>query len=190
MMQKVLKQLILDHMHLERVLSCLERQIKNFVTDTGESPDLGLIQDAIEYIRAYPDAFHHPLEEIVLDELLNRVEDLKVERKLRQIKSQHEVIARLTKRLATDIDAVAHDQVVSFNEIEEAFANFYDFQVEHLSTENEHFFPLIEKHFKEQELQDLVARIEARVDPLFVARQEQFEELYDYIVECEGGPEA
>jgi hemerythrin-like domain-containing protein len=188
-MQKVLKQLILDHMQLERVLSCLERQINNYVNDTGEEPSLDLIQDAIEYIRAYPDAFHHPLEEMVLDKLLTRVDDQKVVQKLRQIKNQHVILGRLTKRLAADIDAVAQDQVVSLDEIEDAFANFYDFQIEHLNSENEHFFPLIEKHFREQELEDLVAGNDTLVDPMFVARQAEFERLYDYIVECEGGQE-
>ena len=73
-MQEVLKQLILDHMQLERVLSCLERQINHYVNDTGEEPSLSLIQDGMEYIRAYPDTFHHPLEEVILDGLLTRVE--------------------------------------------------------------------------------------------------------------------
>ena len=95
-------------------------------------------------------------------------------------------MGRLTQRLAADIDAVAHDQVVSFDELEEAFGNFYDFQIEHLSKENEHFFPLIEQYFNERELTELVSGMGIQADPLFDARHEDFAQLYDYIVECEG----
>lgn len=67
-MNRVLLQLQDDHRHIADLLDVLEQEMADFAS-SGDI-DIELVLGIMDYIKYYPDVFHHPLEELVFDHLL------------------------------------------------------------------------------------------------------------------------
>ena len=56
-----------EHRNIEKLLLILERELSVF--DRGERPDYQVIHAIIAYFLVYPDAYHHPQEDMVFEKL-------------------------------------------------------------------------------------------------------------------------
>jgi hemerythrin-like domain-containing protein len=56
-----------EHRDIEKLLLVLERELGVFTR--GEHPDYEVIHAAIAHFQVYPDACHHPLEDVVFEKL-------------------------------------------------------------------------------------------------------------------------
>ena len=72
--RQLLSELREDHRNMALVLNVLESTIET--ASTGEDPDFELIDEIMRYMTVYPDAVHHPKEDIIYAELnrLSRTE--------------------------------------------------------------------------------------------------------------------
>src|ERR1019366_243669 len=59
-----------EHRNFEKLLLVLERGLSVF--DRGERPDYQVIHAVIAYFLVYPDACHHPQEDMVFEKLKAR----------------------------------------------------------------------------------------------------------------------
>ena len=60
---RILEELREDHRNLARLLDLLENECRD-VPAEGE-PDMDLLHDIMHYMTVYPDAIHHPREDLV-----------------------------------------------------------------------------------------------------------------------------
>ena len=60
---RILEELREDHRNLTRLLDLLENECRD-IPDEGE-PDMDLLHDIMHYMTVYPDAIHHPREDLV-----------------------------------------------------------------------------------------------------------------------------
>ena len=60
--RQLLSELREDHRNMALVLNVLESTIETAAT--GEDPDFELIDEIMRYMTIYPDAVHHPKEDI------------------------------------------------------------------------------------------------------------------------------
>ena len=67
----------------------------------GEDPDFELVAEIMRYMTVYPDAVHHPKEDIIYTRLRNEREDLA--EGLDDVTHDHEMIATLGGRLRDDV---------------------------------------------------------------------------------------
>src|SRR6516162_9249964 len=56
-----------EHRNIEKLLRVLERELSVF--GRGERPDYEVIRSVVAYFEVYPDAYHHPQEDLVFQKL-------------------------------------------------------------------------------------------------------------------------
>lgn len=98
----LMRELREDHTNMSIVLDLLQDCIDR--TIAGENPDFELIDDVMHYMTIYPDAVHHPKEDIVYAELQAKRPDLADG--LEDVPEDHRQIAELGSQLRHDVAAV------------------------------------------------------------------------------------
>lgn len=163
-MPALYRQLVQDHVNLSRVLEVLQIAVEDYDADDWYHPNMDLILDALEYIRAYPEVFHHPLEERSFDYLLqHRLVDPAI---IAEIRAQHSELEEATERLQAQFDAIADECVVPQEELKANFAKYLTLQLHHLQTENEKVFPILAE-IEDKDWWDIASCMVLRQDPIF-----------------------
>ena len=114
-MSKLYVQLVQDHVHLHQMLEVLRCELTSYDQEDWHQPHLPLILQALDYIRVYPEVFHHPLEEHVFDFLLEQ--DL-VEREIvARLVSQHDEMEGATDYLQEQFNELADNVSAPFDDL-------------------------------------------------------------------------
>lgn len=98
----MMKELREDHRNMSIVLSLLEDAAEQ--ASAGDDPDFELIEEIMRYLTVYPDAVHHPKEDIVYEQLRSRRPDLADG--LEDVPGDHQDIAILGAALRDEIEAI------------------------------------------------------------------------------------
>ena len=163
-MRALYQQLVQDHINLSRVLKALRRAVADYNEDDWFQPNLPLILEALEYIRVYPEVFHHPLEERAFDYLLqHNMADPKV---IEKIRDQHSELEEATGLLHQQFEAIANGCFVPMERIKRDFNHYLESQLDHLTTENEKIFPALAE-IEDSIWWDIASCMVIRQDPLF-----------------------
>ena len=100
--RELLDELREDHRNMALVLNVLDSTIETVAG--GADPDFELVDEIMRYMTVYPDAVHHPKEDIVYAELLDARPDLSEE--LDDVPDDHRQIAALGGKLRDDVEAI------------------------------------------------------------------------------------
>jgi hemerythrin-like domain-containing protein len=100
--RQLLTELRDDHRNMSRVLDVLEGAIDS--ARSGNDPDMVLIDEIMRYMTVYPDAVHHPKEDVVYAALKSSRPDLADG--LDDVPADHREIAALGAQLRDDVDAI------------------------------------------------------------------------------------
>jgi hemerythrin-like domain-containing protein len=100
--RQLLSELREDHRNMALVLNVLESTIE--AASTGEDPDFELVDEIMRYMTTYPDAVHHPKEDVVYTELKQQRPDLADG--LDNVPEDHAQIAVLGNKLRDDVGAI------------------------------------------------------------------------------------
>jgi hemerythrin-like domain-containing protein len=100
--RQLLSELREDHRNMTMVLNVLESSIETAAT--GEDPDFELVDEIMRYMTVYPDAVHHPKEDLVYAELRQTRPDLADG--LDDVPREHAEIAGLGSKLRDDVEAI------------------------------------------------------------------------------------
>jgi hemerythrin-like domain-containing protein len=100
--RQLLSELREDHRNMALVLNVLESTIET--ATSGEDPDFELIDEVMRYMTVYPDAVHHPKEDVVYAELKKQRPDLT--EGLDDVPEDHKQIAALGSKLRDDVEAI------------------------------------------------------------------------------------
>lgn len=174
----IYQQLMTDHRNLARVLKVLEREIGRIgrEEDANEaSPDMQLIEDILDYVHYYPDAFHHPLEDAAFDYLIEH--DICSSEDVADIRQEHKIQERQTTDLRQMIQSIEADQPVPASKLHGTLSEYLALQYAHIRKEEERIFGLI-KALDDNASDQVASRVEQRTDPLFAKNsRQQFTEL-------------
>ncbi len=161
-MSEIVEQLRREHADMGRLLDMLNAQIEVF--NTGEVPDYDLLQEIVDYCLDYPDACHHPLEDAIFEHVLVRAPG--PAEKVREILTTHETLGQLTRGLYDTLDQVVRDESLPRDQLASVVDHFIGQYRDHMSMEEEHFFPLAERVLTEGDWATVADRHGARIDPL------------------------
>jgi len=100
--RQLLSELRDDHRNMALVLNVLEKTIETAAT--GDDPDFELIDEIMRYMTVYPDAVHHPKEDVVYAEIKQQRPDLADG--LDDVPLDHAQIAVLGSKLRDDVEAI------------------------------------------------------------------------------------
>ena len=162
-MSEVLRQLNSEHEDLSKLLDLLDREVAVFAA--GERPDYDLIGAVIDYCLDYPDAVHHPKEDLIYGILKSRNAELA--RVVGDLEEEHRKIAAMTRELDEAMRQVLAEELVDRRSVHILTRNFVNAYRHHISLEEGHVFPAAEKVLSPDDWAGIDARLERRDDPLF-----------------------
>ena len=162
---RLLDELREDHRNLARLLDLLEDECKD-VPDDGE-PDMDLLHDIMHYMTVYPDAIHHPREDLVYAAMREHCEDLA--EGLENVPTDHREIAELGATLRNDIDAIISGAAVTRQHLLEDLVNYVGHLRRHIEWEETDLFPRADSLAKENETAEIDVSQHLGEDPVFGA---------------------
>jgi hemerythrin-like domain-containing protein len=158
-MPEALDPLRQDHRNMAALLRLLEQQVDEF--RSGKRPDYDVISAILKYFVSFPDAYHHPREDLVFARLRDR-DPLAAER-IGDLRSAHEELAARAQEFSTGVQAVLEEAEMPREAFIRLARRFIDQQQQHIDMEESVFFPTVEKMLTMTdwaELNALLARTE------------------------------
>lgn len=132
---------------------------------SGDDPDFELVDEIMRYMTVYPDAVHHPKEDVIYSELKKSRPDLV--NGLDDVPTDHREIAALGTKLRDDVEAVIAGAAVRREHFVEDASNYVRRLREHMNWEEEDLFQRIEEMIKEDTVAVDVNQFQHIKDPVF-----------------------
>lgn len=167
-MPKIIDALHKDHANLAKLLAALERQVAAF--DRGERPDYDILHGVIDYCLNYPDLYHHPKEDLVMERL--RARDPAAAAPLGDLLAEHVRLGEVARRFAAAVHNILQEVEVPRVAFDQAARTFLKAYREHMAAEERTFLPLAGKTLTEEDWREIDARMGPRADPLFEGEPE------------------
>ena len=153
-----------EHRSIAAVLRGLQQTVREARAD-GHRLNTALMQQMLAYLRAFPEALHHPKEETQLFRLL-RQRSNELDTLLQELERQHEQEAALVEAVAA---ALARHDVAepgTLDDLGEAVQRLAGAVWEHMSLEEAQVFPAAMRHLLPEDWKLVAAAFTAHVDPL------------------------
>jgi len=170
-----------EHRSLAAVIHGLE-YIAREARETGTAPSFEVLRAIVRYIRAFPEALHHPKEELYVFRKL-RARTGEFDDTLDELERQHTEGAGLVDDLEASIaqyEAEGADALPAFAGAVERFATA---QMEHMSLEAKVILPAVRRHLTAEDWAEMAAAFGQNGDPRLSAdADEQFRELFARIL--------
>ncbi len=161
--RELLRELREDHRNMAIVLDLLESAAKQAYK--GEDPDFELVAEIMRYMTVYPDAVHHPKEDIIYARLREQREDLA--EGLDDVPGDHEKIAVLGGRLRDDVEAVIAGAALRREKFIEDVTRYVKHLRGHMTWEEDDLFERVESMLDMEPLEFDVSEYDHIKDPVF-----------------------
>ncbi len=159
---------------MSRLLDALDRQIDIFAG--GGHPDADIVAAIADYVLEYPDRFHRPAEDLVLNELRQR--DAAAARPSEGLEREHERIGKLARDFHGAVTDWLSDEPARRADFLSTARAFVAAMREHIAREDAEFFPAAEAALTRDDLDRLGSRLPKLDDPLFgAADRDSYERL-------------
>ena len=161
--RELLAELRQDHRNMARVLDLMDGIVTQM--EAGKDPDFELFDEAMRYMTVYPDAVHHPKEDVVYEQLRSQRPDLGED--LDHVPDDHAEIARLGTLLRNEVEAVVAGAAVRREKMIEDTSAYVARLREHMGWEERDLFRRIDTMLDREEGTVDVAAYEHIKDPVF-----------------------
>ena len=161
--RQLMRELREDHRNLIVVLDLLQDNID--LAEGAGNPDFDLIEDVMHYMTVYPDAVHHPKEDIVYAELASRRPDLADG--LGDVPGDHRQIAELGIALRNDVGAIQAGAAVRREQFIADAGAFVTRLRNHIQWEEDDLFKRIDRMCDEESVAIDVSDFAHVKDPVF-----------------------
>ena len=183
----IIERLSREHRNVEKLLVILERELSLFAR--GERPDYEVIHGVIAYFQVYPDACHHPLEDIVFERL--KLRDRAAAARIGDLAADHRRGAERLRRVAHAVEGVLDGREFLRQTVNDIIGDFIEQERRHMAMEERDFFPAAVKSLQPQDWAEIAARLTDQTDPLLSdVVEEKFEVVRKHILQLEKEAEA
>jgi hemerythrin-like domain-containing protein len=152
-----------DHRNMSTVLDLLDDVVQ--ATTAGKDPDFELIDEIMRYMTVYPDAVHHPKEDIVYRQLRTERPDLA--EGLDDVPADHLAIAELGTALRDDVEAINMGGAVRRQKLIDDMSGYVDRLRRHMNWEESDLFKRIDRMLEESKPEVDVSQYDHSKDPVF-----------------------
>ena len=169
-MAEIIDRLRLDHQRFRQLLSQLETVAEN--VNSGDAGAEDRLFCMIEYLKDYPHEVHHPIEDLVFAQVLEKALSEAQRNIITDNAREHRALERETEALFNNIgaaDALNSSQI----------AAYVAHQNEHMDREERDVFPLAEEILTRDDLSILEEQHGRLHDPLFDAAERRFSALFE-----------
>jgi hemerythrin-like domain-containing protein len=167
-----------EHRYMSLLLNALEEKIQG--EDVIPAPDYFLIHDVVRYMHEYPDAVHHPTEDLMFDKLVTR--DPSTKTVVRDLQRDHEKLTGNTDRILMLLRTAEAEQSVKSADAVRAACNLYiDRLRAHIQREESELFPRAIACLAPRDWKVIERRLDDVDDPLFGRTVDsRFRVLFEY----------
>jgi len=159
----IIQTLYSEHRHFESLLESLELEAARL--KPGKIPDYHLMLDAVDYLKHYPDEYHHPREDALFRALLKR--DEKFADRLERLEREHETLRYYNDRLHGELSRIAEGAAVDRAELRQDILRYVAGYRQHMEYESTEIFPAARGSLSATELRRLGRLTRYLDDPLF-----------------------
>src|SRR5210317_1200890 len=152
-----------DHRNMSIILDLLADLVEEMAED--EDPDFELFDEIMRYMTVYPDAVHHPKEDVIYEELRARRPDLSED--LSHVPDDHREIARLSCLLREEVEAINAGAAVRREKMIEDTASYVQCLREHMRWEETDLFRRIDLMLDAEPYRVDISEYEHIKDPVF-----------------------
>jgi hemerythrin-like domain-containing protein len=176
-----------EHRNIEKLLRVLERELSIF--DLGQRPDYEVIRAVISYFEVYPDAYHHPQEDLVFNKL--KVRDPAAAKRIGDLAAEHQSGAERLRRVAHAVEGVLADREILRQTVDDIIHGFIEHERRHIEMEERYFFPAAVKTLRPEDWTEIASTASDQKNPLFSDTVEgRFEAVRKHILRLERDAEA
>lgn len=169
-----------EHRSLAAVIHALEFLVRQ-ARDMGRPPSFPLLRAMVHYIRAFPEALHHPKEESYLFAKLAR-RTREYDATLEELRREHEAGAELVAELEYSIAAYEQD-AREFPRFAAAASRFAASQMDHMALETKVILPAAREHLTEEDWGEMAQAFAGNGDPRFsIDNDEEYRQLFARIL--------
>jgi len=176
--QKTMNELRADHRNMAQLLDLLDAETVRLAD--ADEPDYDLVYDIMTYMSEYPDAVHHPKEDMIYRHLKANHDD--IDESLRHIETDHKALGIASHEIRRDIDAIAADGVVSREALAASLRKYSEDLRKHMYWEEKDLFELADTMDDDESWAKLLKSYDEASDPLFGSQTERrFQKLFNGI---------
>jgi hemerythrin-like domain-containing protein len=167
-----------EHRHMSLLLDTLDERLQG--ENKIATSDFFLIHDIVHYMHEYPDAVHHPTEDLMFARLILRDPSTKAD--VQYLQHDHEKLTGNTDRILKLLrDAEARQTVAAADEVRAACRLYIDRLRAHIQKEESGLFPSAVESLTIKDWKSIDARLNAVDDPLFGRTVDsRFRVLFEY----------
>jgi len=170
-----------EHRSLAAVIHGLEFVVRE-ARATTTPPSFPLLRAMVRYVRAFPEALHHPKEDAYLFPRL-RARTAECNATLAELEAQHVEGAKLVDELERSVDAYETDPAPGLPEFADAVARFAAAEMEHMSLEAKVIIPAARKYLTADDWAEIAAAFGQNGDPRFsLDADEEYRQLFAGII--------
>jgi hemerythrin-like domain-containing protein len=158
-----MKELREDHRNMAIVLDLLDGLVEQM--EAGKDPDFELFDEIMRYMTIYPDAVHHPKEDIVYGQLRSKRPDLSGD--LDHVPDDHNDIAHLGTLLRDEVEAINAGAAVRRDKMIEDTSAYVLRLRNHMRWEEEDLFKRIDKMLENEPHKVDIEGLGRIKDPVF-----------------------
>lgn len=162
-MAEIIDMLRAEHRNIAKLLAILERQVDRM--EAGERPDFDLVETIVDYFLDFPEAAHHPKEDIVYAAVEAGDPDAAIA--AMDLDKDHEEVTAQLKQFAHAVENVLMEATVPRETFILAARAFIDEQRRHMRMEEEEFFPAALKALSEDDWAQIRDKLPSEKDALF-----------------------
>jgi len=159
----LMQELRADHRNMAIILDLLHDIAEQ--ASAGQDPDFELFDEIMRYMTVYPDAVHHPKEDIMYEQLRSKRPDLA--EGLEDVPVDHREIAELGSSLRDDVEAINAGAAVRREKLVEDTTQYVERLRAHMSWEERDLFKRIDSMLDSEPQEFDVAEFEHIKDPVF-----------------------
>lgn len=152
-----------DHRNMSVVLDLMNGLVEQM--EAGKDPDFELFDEIMRYMTVYPDAVHHPKEDIVYEQLRSKRPDLSDG--LDHVPDDHNDIAHLGSLLRDEVEAINAGAAVRRDKMIEDTVAYILRLRNHMRWEEDDLFKRVDKMLADEPHKIDVSKIGHIKDPVF-----------------------
>jgi len=168
-----------EHARLLTLVEVLEEELVR--VDQGGEPNYVLLGDCMDYLCCYPETFHHPIEEKIMNQLA--VIEPASRELIKTLNQEHLTLKDLGQRVSTSCRAVAQESLFPWEEIRTELAAYAALMREHILHEDNEALPLAEQLLPDEMWPESSSLENDDSDPLFgKVVADGYRNLYHHII--------
>lgn len=164
-MPDIMQVLADDHANMRALMQLLEVEVDK-MADGGRA-DVDMISAVAEYLLEYPDRFHHPVEDLLIEGM--RAAGAVPASSVDALETEHKRISRLAGELHEAAVAITSEHTMRRDAFVECARRYISALGRHMDIEDADFFPRAEEALSAEARAAIAARLPDLDDPLFGA---------------------